>query len=292
MTHPTLDAIPDEGFDREIARFLELDTINGAPSLQEMIARVAPTATQTRSRRPSSRPATPAFRLILALGLIATLILGAWAAGAWDRKGPVVVAPTPTPGPTARQLRGQIVEAGAWYADIGTVRITLHPPDGWRHGSAGDLNWFQPPEDRPALFLMTTALNVLEAPCGNRRNPPIGPTVDDLVAGLTALGLGATTPVDATVDGYRGSRLTMVAPGSVEGCVDVVDVWLNGRGSTSSYLDFGEETEIWILDVEGTRLVLRTIVLPDTTPQERAATQAMFDSIDLEPLSAFPRPSG
>ncbi len=292
MTRQTLDPMPADPFDREIRRFLELDTINGAPSLEQMIDRVSPTAPRTRPGRPWSLPGTPAFRLILVLGLLATLIAGAWAAGTWNRKSPVVVAPAPTPGPTARPLRGQVVEAGAWYADIGTARITLNPPDGWEHGRLGALNWFQPPADRPALLLVTTVANVLAAPCGSPRRPPIGPTVDDLVAGLTALGLGASRPVEATVDGHRGKRFTMGAPPSLEGCVGSISVWENRGGSFFSYLDFGEETEIWILDVEGTRLVLRTIVLPDTTPQERAATQAMFDSIQLEPVPAAPSPSG
>ena len=45
----------------------------------------------------------------------------------------------------------------------------------------------------------------------------------------------------------------------------------------------GISEEYWILDVEGTRLVLVKLDSPDTPAQDVAERDAMFDSISIEP---------
>jgi hypothetical protein len=188
--------------------------------------------------------------------------------------------PSPTPSPAATAVKPT---TGTGFVDIETVRVSFEFPAGWESENIGALNWLRPIGDRPALLLMTVVTNVYDRPCGDPRSPAVGPSVDDLAIALAELeGLEASTPVDATLDGYRGKQLTLTAPSSLEGCQSRVSVWSNTDSSPESYLDFGEVTSIWILDVEGTRLVVRTMVLPDTTADERAETQQIFDSIRLD----------
>ncbi len=59
---------------------------------------------------------------------------------------------------------------------------------------------------------------------------PVGPTVDALVAALVAQKRGATvTPVDVTIDGFRGKQIDLMVPLAVKiaacdgGIVQVVD---------------------------------------------------------------------
>ena len=58
--------------------------------------------------------------------------------------------------------------------------------------------------------------NVVADPCSPNeepRDPPAGPTVDDLVAAISTLdGFEASAPLDVTVDGYHGKQLTLAAP--------------------------------------------------------------------------------
>jgi hypothetical protein len=292
MTGQTRDPMNDAGFDRELQRLLEWDVsqIDGAPSLNEMIDRLAPLAGRRRAAPRWWFATNLATRTAVVLALLAALIAGALAAGSWwNRQNSVVILPSATIGPTARPLAGQAVDQGSWYLDIDFVRITVDIPDGWQHSWIDTLNWLQPPTEGPALWLATTVENVLESPCGAPRSPEIGPSVDDLATALAELpGLDATAPVDATVSGYSGKTLTLTAPASLAGCTGNIGIWLNADLASQSYLDFGEVTSIWILDVEGTRLVLRTIVLPTTTTEEQVATQAIFDSTRLEPRFAPP----
>lgn len=293
MNRNTPELMSEDRSDREIRRFLEWDVegIPGAPTETEMVERVA-RATRAAGVRDGLFRWTPTFRIVVVLGLLAFLLVSVYAVGAlWNRPNSIVSVPSPTIGPTARPFLGQ-VGAGSWYFDVEAVRITFVVPDGWVHGALGDLNWIMPPgDDRPALLLATTVTNVMATPCGLPRSPAVGPSVDDLATAFSDLpGLGGSTPVEATVDGYLGKQLALVAPDSLEGCSGSIAVWLNARTSQSSYLDFGEETSIWVLDVAGTRLLIRTMDLPDTTPQERAQTQVIFDSIQLEPLPTPPSP--
>jgi hypothetical protein len=228
-----------------------------------------------------------ALRMIGAIGIVGLVViigLGLAAGSPVAPGGQPSASPVVTSGPTPRPLGGQILQPGTWFVDIATVRVAFDVPDGWESGNVGDLYWLMPAGDRPALLLMTTVTNVHDEPCGDPRSPTVGPSVDDLTDALGDLsGLGASTPRDTIVDGYPGKQLTLTAPTSLEGCSSQIDVWFNTYTSAESYLDFGEVTSIWILDVEGTRLVLRTMVLPDTTPQERLETQQIFDSIRLGP---------
>ena len=133
-------------------------------------------------------------------------------------------------------------------------------------------------------------------PChwkGNLHDP--GPTVDDLVAALEAQSMRhATTPTDVTLGGYHGRFLEWSVPNEMvvtgdadfEGCDvepsnghrDFVS-WL-GNGSGERYQQVaGQVDMLWVLDVDGQRLVIDATYPPETTDADRAQLVDIVESL-------------
>jgi len=64
-------------------------------------------------------------------------------------------------------------------------------------------------------------------------------------------------------------------------CSSDLTIWENPLGGISPGLSAGESIRVWVLDVDGIRLV---IALQDSSfkAADRAATQTVFDSIGIE----------
>jgi hypothetical protein len=119
--------------------------------------------------------------------------------------------------------------------------------------------------------------------------------VDDLANALATLpGVGATAPTDITVDGYRGKQVTLTAPPSMLiGCVLSPDgnmrIWASPLGATYG-MDPGDRNQVWILDVDGQRLVIDAPQPMTQSVAEKAEVQQVLDSIELAP-GPLPSPS-
>jgi hypothetical protein len=118
----------------------------------------------------------------------------------------------------------------------------------------------------PAWSSWTIVANAYADPCHTASgpiDPPIGPTVDDLVTALTSLvGFVATTPTDVTIDGHAGKRFqlsTTIDP-AAEGCDDNVwlSLWEPASGGDTAAVPGAATMQFWVLDVDGTRLVMFT----------------------------------
>jgi len=110
--------------------------------------------------------------------------------------------------------------------------------------------------------------------------PPVGPTVDDLANALASQPLrGDPVPIDVTVDGYSGKMIEMTVPADI----DFADC---DGGEFRSWLGRyhqgpGQVDQLYILDVEGQRVVIYTSYMPGTSEAERAEREAIVDSIRL-----------
>jgi hypothetical protein len=128
-------------------------------------------------------------------------------------------------------------------------------------------------------------------PCQNDGvllDPQPGPTVEDLAAVLMSLpGLEVTAPTDVTLGGYQGKELTLTTPATGTAACRV---WILPLGATNDMAP-GESQRVWILDVDGQRLVIDAPEAADLTAQTKAAVQAVLDSIRIEPVPATPAPS-
>jgi hypothetical protein len=138
----------------------------------------------------------------------------------------------------------------------------------------------------PVLGGMALSFDVVKDafadPCNSAMgpiDPPLVPTVDALVDHLAALpGMEIVSPSDVTVSGYSGTYLELTTRPDLPCQPQDYFPWY-GR-----YLQaVGELDRIWILDVDGTRLVIDAASFPNTTAADQAELQAMIDSIRITP---------
>ena len=124
--------------------------------------------------------------------------------------------------------------------------------------------------------------NVVSDPCDETSmpDPPVGPSVDDLVAAISNLpGFEATPAEDVTVDGFEGKRFTVTAP-DVAGCA--LQVW--ATSSRVNGVSPGEVNLLYVVDVEGVRVMISSAYFPAQVREEDlAAAEEVIASIEIEP---------
>lgn len=113
-------------------------------------------------------------------------------------------------------------------------------------------------------------------------DPPVGPTVDDLTIALADVwGADATAPIDITIDGYVGKQMVLTVPTDVD-FADCDNEQFHGWPDRY-YQGPGQIERLWILDVEGERLVVLATFFPEGSAQDLAELQEVIDSIQIEP---------
>jgi hypothetical protein len=152
--------------------------------------------------------------------------------------------------------------------------------------------------------VITTVTNLVVHGCRDHSwaDPPVGPSVDDLATALADLAPFRVTsfPKDVTIFGYSGKYLELTVPDlPVEGdpgddrrftgCVDGnLMSWVGAIDTEPGdayygYTGPGFREEFWILDVDGTRLVIAAERSPGSPPKDLAELSAILDSIRIEP---------
>ena len=111
-------------------------------------------------------------------------------------------------------------------------------------------------------------------------DPPVGPSVDDLAAALADLAPFRVTspPEDVSIYGYRGTYLELTVPslpvegegrrpllhrmhrGKLKSWVAAIDT--EPGDAFYGYTGPGYTEEYWVLDVEGTRLMIAAGTVP------------------------------
>ncbi len=181
------------------------------------------------------------------------------------------------------------------------LRVTYEvPSEGWAQWT-GAVKWDDVAKRLDAVSI-TTVTNLVRDGCLDHSyaEPPVGPSVDDLASGLAELAPFRVTspPRDVTVDGYSGKHLELRVPddmpidhegfagctgGNLSSWVGALDV-VHGEGeSFGGYTHPGDREEFWILDVEGTRLVIAAERSSGSPSRDLAELQAILDSIRIEP---------
>jgi len=147
---------------------------------------------------------------------------------------------------------------------------------------------------------ITTVTNLVSQGCRDHAwaDPPIGPSVDDLAAGLADLAPFRLTspPEDVSVYGYRGKHLELTVPelplsdhGNFTGCEEgKLKSWVGAidtepRDAFYGYTGPGYVEEFWILDVDGTRLMIAAERSAGSPKKDIAELRAILDSIRIEP---------
>jgi hypothetical protein len=159
-------------------------------------------------------------------------------------------------------------------------------------------------KDGHVAVSITTVSNLVRHGCRDhsRADPPVGPTADDLATAFADLAPFRVTspPTDINIYGYRGKHLELTVPDipmrgrgddrRFAGCVDgQLKSWVDPLSEPYAgdafygYAGPGHTEEFWILDVEGSRLVIQANWSPGSPPEDMAEMRAILDSIRIEP---------
>lgn len=240
-----------------------------------------------------------------ALALAVMLAAGACSSGpgAADAPAPSSVAPSDTDTAPAvldmwdREPLSEI-EPGTYFIDADldpstSLRVVFDiPAEGWS-------SWLGAakfgPDDGHVAVSMTTVVNLVTDGCRDHlaADPPVGPTVDDLATALSELEPFevTTAPEDVTIYGYSGKHLELTVPdvafdrcdaGDLRSWIAPIDAAEEGD-AFYGYTGPGYREEFWILDVEGTRLMIATERSPGSPSEDLAELRAILDSIRIEP---------
>ncbi len=189
---------------------------------------------------------------------------------------------------TGESLQAGCTEAGA---EDDSIRITLTVPDGWaglEYSIIPSVESYSPPGGAGLLFGRGGWLYTVSQACGGSGPDPNGPTiptgttVDEFVTALVDHpDLDVTSPVDVTLGGFSGQYLEFRAPANTTtdpgGCGYFVwEPGIYAQGPNALW-------RIWVLDVNGVRVVVRGDSFPGTSPQIQAQLQSIVDSIQIEP---------
>jgi len=121
--------------------------------------------------------------------------------------------------------------------------------------------------------------------------PTASSPVDQLATALSQqIGRNGSAPVDVTLAGYSGKKVDLSVPTDFDKstCDSLLyKTWLeggaNGGGDGSYVYGPGQRNTVYILDVNGTPLVIDTMYQPTATAADKAELQAVIDSVSFEP---------
>ena len=178
----------------------------------------------------------------------------------------------------------ELTEPACDPTEAATVSVTFTVPDGWSvFGGTQNVIWLEDggaaaPDGASILFMRGGWVTV--DPCADiLEHIPVGPTVDDFASALADHPLlDTTTPVDVTLGGYSGKYMDLQTPADRSGCDFYVpfEPGIYAQGP-------GQRWHLWILDVDGIRVVIHADDYAETSPEHQAELRAIVDSIQIEP---------
>lgn len=239
----------------------------------------------------------PLMSKFVSLGLGAAAVVVALVIGMQflpSAPGGVGTQPSPSPSPAASpspsvatsQVRLNVTDGPE------ALRLVVDVPPAWQRGDPE-------PEDSHSvvrgdtvppngMFIwFGTLANTYADPCGHvLRTPEVGPTVDDLIAAFAETpNMTATEPVQTTLGGRPATYIELTADAELP-CpansfflaADEHDIYYFIDGP-------GQVVRIWVLDVDGTRVVAWAMHFPEATAEALAEEQAIIDSVEFEPAN-------
>lgn len=171
-----------------------------------------------------------------------------------------------------------------------TLAVEITVPDGWQSALDSTILMPVPPGSTEGPAGAGFAIGWTNLSAGLHSDPclpeahgtpdiAVGPTVDDFVDAVVAHpGLRATKPRDVELGEYRGTYLTITAPDDISGCAD----W---RPWEPGFAAQGPNNlwSVWVIDVEGLRMILVTEAFSNTSEAHQSALRSMVESIRFVP---------
>jgi hypothetical protein len=211
---------------------------------------------------------------------------------------PKVVGVGPTAAPAAQPLpddlhtpAGEYFLAGDALYGVPPLRISFSvPSDRWRSWGPGILT--DEPDARAVVGVSFIGVaNVYADSCrwatGGVQDPAVGSTVDELITALAKLpNVTATKPVDVQMAGFPGRYIELAIDDDLRfpDCDrGEVHFWVNSDGGSRYYQGPGQIEQFWVLDVDGTRLMIEGSLFPEASTANRDELQQILDSVAIEP---------
>jgi hypothetical protein len=194
-------------------------------------------------------------------------------------------APTATPVPTLGTQ--DPLDAGRYAVDAGPgIDVTVEVPTGWSSNG----NWVAigpRGNDEPngmAIRFYSGSLNLYTNPASTAEgqlDPPVGPTVDDLVEAIVAHpAWTASEPTDVAIDGNAGQLVQLTIPPDAEFTADdQFMLFVDPSGGQVWGWAPGQTFDLYIVDVDGQRLVIDAFHYPDTSEDDLAGQREVIDSV-------------
>ena len=175
------------------------------------------------------------------------------------------------------------------------VRLAVTVGQGWRlWAPVGEdaAAIYKDSYDPPAGYGIVVAVidNVYADACDRFKGqlePPIGPTPNDLAEALAAQPQTVSSPItDTMIDGHAGKYLEYSVPTLVGSCNPDFSLhrWSGAAGSRQALQ--GESDMVWILDVDGVRVVIDAFSFPGATAADLAELRSIVESIQIGPAGA------
>jgi hypothetical protein len=116
-------------------------------------------------------------------------------------------------------------------------------------------------------------------PSGGLLEPRLGSTVADLAAALAAQpNTESTEPADVTISGFSGVYIDYT---NVGGDCGTLARWPSTMGDRVALV--GERDQVWILDVDGVRLVIDAASFSGTSEEDLAEMRTLIESLTIQP---------
>ena len=249
---------------------------------------------ETRNRR---RLLMAAAAVVVVIGVAGVALLNN---GADDDQPPAATAvPTVAPTATVAPTTTVATKTVSWgVASANDIPVTFTAPENW-----GEFEGWSAYSDDSGVgdgaFVLFDGniTNIYTDGCQwTLLDPPVGPTVDDLVAAWADVPeLAATAAVDITVDGYPGKQIEFTLPDYTPSECKQQRGNSDGDGYFGIYMSEGavppgqwaqnpgpnSHWQMWVLDVDGTRLLIAAGTFPTTSPEDQAELDEVLASIQI-----------
>ena len=244
-----------------------------------------------RRRRRIRAIALPIAAVAVVAALVGGFFLspGVWRDTTVSPAGPVAT-PTSIP-PTVAVGPGTGSSVFAGSSPYVPVTYTM-PSDGWQADNVFVVKW----QTFQVLVAFVDVANIYTDGCQWKRvDPQPGPSVDDLVDAYVNEVEGVTVVGDVTVDGFKGKQIRYAVPdfrkgtdsreGECQGDQFGLVQEANRSGSGNAPFLWAQtpkqQNEVWILDVDGTRLVILVGYPPNISEKDRADLDTILNSINI-----------
>ena len=254
-----------------------------------------------RQRHNGWPPATlPSLNLMARVGFATVVVVLAVWAGYNAPRDLDFAGPGPSASPrdggvgavrqTLKYWTGREIPAGTYYVDEPfPMRIAFTVPDGTvGYGVVSGLaalcaTTCEP--EKAGLDFWEVDNGYADGCAGKILDTPIGPSVDDFVAYLHDVeGVAVTSVSDVALGGFAGTYVETVADDDLSDCRDgMLSLFLKRDGGIySRQVVAGSVDRMWVLDVDGRRLVVDLFSTPDGSDAQIADLLSVVESIRIE----------